>query len=207
MDASSTTENIAGGPETISEAQPFPVAEAQPKMLTKAEKKAARAAATSKRMKLYHARRRTKDAKVIELAEGKTVEPVPVVVADAAPVPALPPGMTMEMFMEGLKLLGGTMGAELRRGNPEDEVARNEQKIRMEAGKMAERQVVKEAETIKANNQAYCESMGHKQDGGRANTSAVSGQVTSDGMYTTICVSCQKVWKRAIPQNEMAGVS
>jgi hypothetical protein len=142
------------------------------------------------------------------------VEEVSVTPAPESPVfnipgaPASTQGISLEDLTKAMEILGGTMGSELRKGDPEAEQERDAERLRAKLAQEAERKVVAEAKALTDRNQAYCESLGHKMDNGRSNRSAVFGQVCSDGKYHSICMVCQKEFVTEVEQSQMPmGVS
>jgi len=101
------------------------------------------------------------------------------------------------------------LGTELRRPDPEVEAERAAQKARLKVAKEHERTVVMEAERQKKANQDICAKMGHKQNGGRSQNSAISGQMcTGDQLFHWICVSCQMTGTRKpLPDEMQMGVA
>lgn len=110
------------------------------------------------------------------------------------------PALDINMLTEAMRVLG----TELRRADPEVEEEKRAKKIREQLAKEAERETIRlAAEQTKAR-QAYCRSLGHRQDEGRSTNSAVSGQFcTGDQMFHWICVVCQETGVRKPHPSEM----
>src|SRR3990167_5232654 len=122
-----------------------------------------------------HPAQLTREQMIAELErQGLSVTPAeapPAVAAVAASA-----GMTEDQLLRIMVEANRALGAELRRPDPEVEAEKQAQRIRTQIAKANERMIVEEARAKTEALQANCASMGHKQNGGLSQNSAISGQ-------------------------------
>jgi hypothetical protein len=107
-----------------------------------------------------------------------------------------------EELLEAMKAFGLSLGTELRKPDVETEKERALQKLRNEQSIAHELRVVEEAKALQLANEAACEANGHRQDMGRSNRTAISGQIHGHGKnrkFIPICCGCNKVFPAREP--------